>query len=201
MSDGLNELTNEKSLLRWLGNLGWKVYGGENHHGSGGALINDEYGRDVNEPVLWSLVQDQVIKLNPKVTEKNVESVISGIKSDLVGEQTLIETNRVAHNLLTSGRQTTLQQPDKEPVKTNVTLVDFDQIERNSLIASNQVRFRTNGKTIKPDITLFLNGFPIVQGELKSSAQGNQIGNAIRDLKSYGMCLPRGLDGWHSVSP
>jgi len=117
MSDGLNELTNEKSLLRWLGNLGWKVYGGENHHGSGGALINDEYGRDVNEPVLWSLVQDQVIKLNPKVTEKNVESVISGIKSDLVGEQTLIETNRVAHNLLTSGRQTTLQQPDKEPVK------------------------------------------------------------------------------------
>jgi len=73
MSDGLNELTNEKSLLRWLGNPGWKVYGGENHHGSGGALINDEYGRDVNEPVLWSLVQDQVIKLNPKVTEKNVE--------------------------------------------------------------------------------------------------------------------------------
>jgi type I site-specific deoxyribonuclease, HsdR family len=190
MSDGLNELTNEKSLLRWLGNLGWKVYGGENHHGSGGALINDEYGRDVNEPVLWSLVQDQVIKLNPKVTEKNVESVISGIKSDLVGEQTLIETNRVAHNLLTSGRQTTLQQPDKEPVKTNVTLVDFDQIERNSLIASNQVRFRTNGKTIKPDITLFLNGFPIVQGELKSSAQGNQIGNAIRDLKSYESTAP-----------
>jgi len=86
-------------------------------------LINDEYGRDVNEPVLWSLVQDQVIKLNPKVTEKNVESVISGIKSDLVGEQTLIETNRVAHNLLTSGRQTTLQQPDKEPVKRMLLLL------------------------------------------------------------------------------
>jgi type I restriction enzyme R subunit len=148
----------------------------------------------VDEHILWSVVREQAIKLNPKVTEENVESVITGLKSDLTDGQNLLQINRVAHNLLTTGRQTTLQQPDKEPIKTNVTLINFDRRERNSLIAANQVRFRTNGKTIKPDITLFINGFPIVQGELKSSAQGNRIGNAIRDLKSYEKTAPKAFE-------
>lgn len=194
MSEGLTEQTNEQSLLGWLDSLGWTVYGGPQHHGSGGPLINDEYARDVSEPVLWAEVRTKAKELNPKVTDENVESVITGIKNDLAGGQTLLETNKIAHNLLTTGRQTTLQQPNKEPVKTNVTLVDFDHLDRNSLVAANQVRFRTNGKTIKPDITLFLNGFPIVQGELKSSAQGNRVGNAIRDLKSYESTAPSAFE-------
>lgn len=194
MPNGLNEQTNEESLLRWLDSLGWTIYGGPQHHGSGGPLINDEYARDVSEPILWSEVRKRAKQLNPKVTDENVESVITGIKNDLAGGQTFLETNRAAHNLLTTGRQTTLQQPNKEPVKTNVTLVDFDHLDRNSLVAGNQVRFRTNGKTIKPDITLFLNGFPIVQGELKSSAQGNRVGNAIRDLKSYESTAPSAFE-------
>lgn len=194
MSDGLNENTNEKSLLRWLDTLDWEVYGGEDYHGSGGPLINDKYSREVTEPIIWSIVRESLIKLNPKVSEDNVESVITGIKGDLSSEQTLLSKNKVAHNLLTSGRQTTLQQPNRKPIKTNVTFVDFEKITRNSLVAANQVRFRTNGKTIKPDVTLFLNGFPIVQGELKSSAQGNRIGNAIRDLKSYEKTAPEAFE-------
>lgn len=161
MSDGLTEQTNEQSLLRWVDTLGWEVYGGENHHGNGGPLINDKYDRDPT-PVLWSIVREQAIQLNPKVSEDNVDSVIKGIKGDLLNGQTLIQTNRIAHALLTTGRQTTLQQPSKEPVKTNVTLIDFDNRDRNSLIAANQVQFREDGKTIKPDVTLFINGFPIV---------------------------------------
>jgi type I restriction enzyme R subunit len=194
MSDGLSEQTNEHSLLRWLDQLGWTTYGGQKDHGSGGPLINDKYDRSIEEPILWSVVREKAIALNPKVTESNVDSVITGIKGDLAGAQSLLETNKVAHNLLTTGRQTTLQQPDKEPITTNVTLVDFDRIPRNSLIAANQVRFRNNGRSIRPDITLFLNGFPIVQGELKSSAQGNRIGNAIRDLKSYEGTAPRAFE-------
>lgn len=182
---GFNEKTNENSFLKWLDNLGWTVYGGENHHGSGGPLVNDKYGRDTDEPILWDEVRNQLIKLNPKVSPDNVDSVITGIKGDFAKGRTLLETNKKAHELLTTGRQTTLQQPNKEPITANVKLVDYEHPGRNSLIAANQVRFRTNGKTIRPDVTLFLNGFPIVQVELKATSQGNQIGHAIRDLQTY----------------
>lgn len=194
MGDGLNEHTNEQSLLRWLDNLRWTVHGGPNDIAQGGAIVSDLYDRDLEEPILWSVVREQLIKLNKKVNQNNIESVITGIKSDLASGQGLLETNKKAHELLTTGRQTTLQQPTKEPVKSNVSLVDFDQVEQNSLIAANQVRFKTDEKTIKPDITLFLNGFPIIQGELKSSAQGNRIGNAIRDLTSYEKTAPEAFE-------
>lgn len=190
MVEGLVEETNEESLLRWLDSLGWTVYGGDQHHGSGGPLINDTYNRECQEPILWSIVRNKIIDFNPKVNEDNVDSVITGLKGDMAGEQTLLRKNHAAHDFLETGRLTQLQQPDKEPVKTNVHVVDYENPERNSLIAANQVRFKENGKIIKPDVTLFLNGFPIVQIELKSSGQGSRVNDAVRDLQSYESSVP-----------
>lgn len=184
---GVIEQTNEDSLLRWLDELGWDVYGGPDHHANGGALINDTFDRTSDEDILWQVLNDKIIEFNAEVTSENAESVITGLKGDLdiSGARPLLEVNRAAHNLLTHGRQTTLQQPGKPPSKTNVKLIDFENPERNSFIAANQVHFHVDGRTIIPDITLFINGFPIVQGELKSTGQGNQIADAIRNLRTY----------------
>lgn len=190
MTEVLSEQTNEDSLLRWLDGLGWSVYGGEQHHGSGGPLINDTYDRNQTEPILWSVVRQKIKDLNPKVNENNIKSFITGLKGDLAGEQSLLGKNRVSHSFLESGRLTRLQQPDKEPIKANVKLVEFEHPERNSLIAANQVRFEENGKVIRPDVTLFLNGFPIVQIELKASGQGSGVKDAVRDLQSYEQSVP-----------
>lgn len=190
MAEALSEQTNEDSLLRWLDGLGWTVYGGEQHHGSGGPLINDEYDRQQTDPILWSVVRRKVKEFNPKVNDDNVESVITGLKGDLAGEQSLLGKNHAAHSFLESGRLTRLQQPDKEPVKTNVKLVEYEHPERNSLIAANQVRFEQDGKVIRPDVTLFLNGFPIIQIELKSTGQGTSLKDAVRDLQSYEQSVP-----------
>lgn len=190
MVEGFTEQTNEDSLLRWLEGIGWTVYGGENHHGAGGPLIDDTFDREASEPILWSLVKKKVKTFNPKVNDDNIESVITGLKGDLAGEQSLLGKNHAAHSFLESGRLTRLQQPDKEPIKANVKLVEYEHPERNSLIAANQVRFEENGKIIRPDVTLFLNGFPIVQIELKSSGQGSGVKDAVRDLQSYEQSVP-----------
>jgi type I restriction enzyme R subunit len=131
-----------------------------------------------------------VKEFNPKVNDDNIESVITGLRGDLASEQSLLGKNHAAHSFLESGRLTRLQQPDKEPMKTNVKLVEYEHLERNSLIAANQVRFEQNGKVIRPDVTLFLNGFPIVQIELKSSGQGSSVKDAVRDLQSYEQSVP-----------
>lgn len=190
---GVIEQTNEDSLLRWLDELGWEVYGGPDHHGNGGALINDAYDRSTDEDILWQVLREKLIEFNSKVTADNVESVVTGIKGDLAvsGARPLLEVNRVAHNMLTRGRQTTLQQPGSAPIKTNVGLIDFENPERNSFIAANQVHFNIGGRTIIPDVTLFVNGIPIVQGELKSSGQGARITDAIRNLRTYEATHPK----------
>jgi type I restriction enzyme R subunit len=188
----ITEQRNEESLLRWLESLDWDVYGGSNDHGDGGPLINDKYNRTPDEAILWQELRDKLIELNTAVTEDDVGAVVEGIKGDLSisGSQSLVEANRVAHNMLMTGRQTTLQRGAKGPTTRNIELIDLENIDHNSFITANQVRFRQDGRTIIPDTTLFINGIPIVQGELKSSGQGNQLEDAVRNLLTYEKKVP-----------
>lgn len=49
-----------------------------------------------------------------------------------------------------------------------VTLIDFEHPERNILKVSDEVRYGTPGNLARFDIVLWVNGFPLAVGELKS---------------------------------
>lgn len=189
----ITEQKNEESLLSWLGNtLNWQVYGGREDPASGGPLINDEYDRDTSDAILWSEVRERVIALNPHVTEANVRSVTQDIKAEisLSGTQSLVESNKSAHTILTAGIETRIESDTGEMKSRSVTLIDFDDTSQNSFIAANQVTFAPDTRNIRPDVTLFVNGFPIVQVELKSTGQGSSVNNAISDMSQYESTVP-----------
>ena len=182
-----NESGVERSLLSWLDGVGWETHGQD---GSWGADILDEiYDRRSNEIIYWDLLSEQVIALNDDITENNIEKFLSSLKRDLDAEN-LLDGNRVFHELFTKGKTFSVQRDDGVSKTVYVDLIDFETPENNHFHAVNQFSV-SRGTTIRPDVSLFVNGIPVVTMELKSLAQDNDWHDAVNDLLSYETDVPR----------
>jgi hypothetical protein len=182
-----SELGVERSLLSWLDGLGWETHGQD---GGRGAIVLDEaYDRQTNEVVYWMLLEEQVLALNDDVTEENVEKFLSSLKRDLDAEN-LMDGNRAFHRLLTKGKAFNVQRDNGSTEAVYVDLIDYENPENNRFHAVNQFSV-SRGTTIRPDVTLFVNGIPLVTMELKSVTQDNYYVDAIRDLHDYEEQIPR----------
>ena len=179
----------EYALLDWLADAGWDTYGGPDEP-DGGVQLDAKYGRDdKSEVVYWDLLREQLITLNGKVTDHNVDDVITSLRRDFAGDG-LLEANHDVQQLLQKGRQVNLSKSDGSSEKVVVDLIDHEEPEKNSLIAANQFRVRQHELVI-PDVVLFVNGIPLVVTELKSLTQDSTVADAISDIHTYGGDAPR----------
>lgn len=66
-------------------------------------------------------------------------------------------------------------------------LVDFENIDNNNFVVTNQFYFEGNAENIRPDIVVFLNGLPIVDIEAKSPTAATNVdySNAVGQIKRY----------------
>ena len=178
----------EHSILEWLDGLGWEVYGLDG--GEGAAQFDREYNRGGYMPVIyWALLRERLKHINDDITESNVDRFLNSLRRDLDVED-LMDGNREFHQLLRSGKQFDAKHTNGTTKPTYIDLIDFDDIENNHFVAANQFRV-SRRQTIRPDITLFVNGIPLVQMELKSLAQNNDYFDAITDLQGYEEDVPR----------
>ena len=180
----------ERSLLSWLDGVGWETHGQDG--GRGANVLDDAYSRRSNEIVYWDLLAAQVVALNRDVTQDNVEKFISSLKRDLDHEN-LMDGNREFHQLLTKGKKFSVQRDDGSTETVYVDLIDYDpetMLENNRFHAVNQFSV-SRETTIRPDVTLFINGIPLVTMELKSRAQDNDWHDAVSDLLAYEDDVPR----------
>ncbi|MFP8952837.1 type I restriction endonuclease subunit R [Natrialbaceae archaeon A-arb3/5] len=177
----------ERSLLAWLDGTGWETHGQDGDRGAN--VLDDAYDRRHNEVVYWNLLAEQVISLNDEITEDNVEKFISSLKRDLDTEN-LMDGNREFHQLLTKGKTFSVQRDDGSTETVYVDLIDHEVLENNRFHAVNQFSV-SRGTTIRPDVTLFVNGIPIVTMELKGTTQDNDWHDAVRDLLAYEDDVPR----------
>ncbi|MDS0261887.1 type I restriction endonuclease subunit R [Haloarcula sp. S1CR25-12] len=178
----------ERSFLSWLDGLGWETHGQGGDWGAN--TLDDAYERRSNEVIYWDLLEEQVIRLNDDVTEDNVGKFISSLKRDLDTEN-LMDGNQAFHKLLTKGKTLSVQRDDGSKDTVYVDLIDHEIPETNRFHAVNQFSVSRGGTTIRPDITLFVNGIPLVTMELKSLAQDNDYYDAISDLHAYEDDIPR----------
>ncbi|WP_049936602.1 type I restriction endonuclease subunit R [Haloplanus natans] len=177
----------ELSLLSWLDGLGWETHGQDGDRGAN--VLDDTYDRTSHEVIYWDLLAEQVVALNDDVTEENVEKFVSSLKRDLDTEN-LIDGNRAFHQLLTKGKTFSVQRPDGSSETIYVDLIDFENPENNRFHAVNQFAVARE-TTIRPDVSLFVNGIPLVTMELKSVAQDNDWHDAVSDLLDYEEDVPR----------
>lgn len=178
----------EADFLRWLGDVGWEVYGDEDMWGS--EVLDVEYGRDRDEVVYWSILKEKVIELNPEIDSGNVDRFMSSLKRDM-GQGGLLEANRRFTSILSKGKNFELKAEDGSRETRAIKLLDLDSPGNNRFIAVNQFSVRQGRSSKRPDIALLVNGIPLVTVELKSIAQENDYFDAIEDLQGYEESVPR----------
>ena len=185
-----NESGVERSLLSWLDAVGWETHGQDGSRGAN--VLDGKYDRRSNEVIYWNLLEEQIIEINEEITDDNADRFLNSLRRELDYEN-LLEGNQNFHKLLTKGKSFGVENARGGNDTIYVDLIDFDPddfLESNRFHAVNQFSV-SRGATIRPDVTLFVNGIPLVTMELKSLAQDNDYYDAISDLHQYEEDVPR----------
>lgn len=129
--------------------------------------------------VLKELFVTQMQKLNPKFMDHLLaEDLIKRLERI----PPTIEGNLITWEHLKGIR--TVFVPD-ERRERNVTFIDTEDINKNTFHVTDEFTFSNNGKSIRPDIVFFINGFPILFIETKGADKIDGINLALNQIKGY----------------
>jgi type I restriction enzyme, R subunit len=127
-----------------------------------------DLNRGVNEVLVESDLKDALIKLNPEINQNSelADEVIYKLRAILisVNQVGLVKANEEFYQWLTNEKTMPFGENNRH---VPVRLIDFEDLENNSYIVTNQ--FRVHHRETKiPDVVLLINGIPVVIGEAKT---------------------------------
>jgi type I restriction enzyme R subunit len=129
---------------------------------------SQELQRGVNEVLLEKELKEALIRLNPEIAQNPVfaDEVIYKLRAILlsVNQTGLVRANEEFYKWLTGDKTMPFGENNRH---VPISLIDFDTIENNSYIITNQYRVY-NRETKIPDIVMLINGIPVVIGEAKT---------------------------------
>lgn len=180
----------EEPFLNQLEGLGWTVMRLEMHQQTPEQSFRQNFGQVILRPKLEEVLR----RINPFLRDDQVNEVAQRITT--FPQRSLIENNQYVLNLLLENTSVSVNHLTGEPSPT-VRYIDFKNLENNSFIAISQFKVRIPGTDhhIIPDITLFLNGLPIVVIECKSPRVKDSIAEAIDQLMRYSQQRGEGAEG------
>lgn len=170
----------ELPLLRQLQGQGWTVLDLEMHNQE-----PEETGReDFAEVVLLPRLRASLKQLNPWLEDDQVNIVVDRLVTG--HPDGMLEANRHVLDLLLSG--TPIDENRKTGAKSpDVRFLDLETASSNDLLAVCQLKVRIpgTGNHFYPDVTLFVNGLPLVLIEAKAPGVTDGIGQAFDQLRRY----------------
>lgn len=170
MTITFTEASYENSIIELFQGMGY------NH------IYGPDVERDYTNPLYEEILVDSLYRINPKLCEDAINDAIYKLKNFEIGE--LVQKNDVFMDYLQNGIEVRYLQ-DGEEHSDIAYLVDYENVENNSFIITNQWTFIENSEK-RPDVILFLNGLPVVIMELKSpSREETDASEAYRQLKNY----------------
>ena len=170
----------EKPLLDQLHGLGWEVRDLDRTQ-----KPQDSDRESFTEVVMLQVLRQQLQIINPWLEPDQIEEVIKQLTANFPSNN-LLENNRHLFNLLQENTSVSENRKTGEKSPT-VKFVDFANTSNNSFIAVCQFKIRILGtdRHIIPDITLFLNGLPVVVIECKSPKVKEAVAEAIDQMMRY----------------
>ena len=155
--------TVENAVLNWLQSpeLGWRYEDARTVAREYRARQNDGTV-DEREVLLLPILKERLIALNPGVItdDERAERVISRLR--------VIRDNQEWLSWLRNEK--TIKFAVDEPEQT-VNLVDYDNIDANDFLATNQFWVEGPHDNIRTDILLFVNGIPLIDIEAKTTGR------------------------------
>ena len=174
------EDTYEQAIIELFENMGYEH------------IYAPDYERDYTNPLLESVLKDNLVRINSDLPEEAIQEAISKIKNFDTGS--LLQKNVIFMDYLQNG--ITVKYFVKGEERSGIVhLIDFeaerDKKKRNSFHIVNQFTFLENRNNRRPDIILFINGLPLVLMELKSPAK-DEVGaeNAYNQIRNYMQDIP-----------
>ena len=158
----LNEKIVQDGLAEHISKMGW-------------VLDEDEkLGRPYEKVFLEDDAVQSLIKLNPEIAEvpSRSDEVVSKLRAVLlaVRNEGLVSTNEEFIAWLCGRRTIKYLGTDKD---VQVNLLDFDNPKNNTLRVTTEATFYAGKEHRRYDIVLWINGFPVVVGEIKTPKDKN----------------------------
>jgi len=153
----------------------------------------DEVGerQSASSGVLHRSLSSALQRLNKDLGSSSCEELVRVLLRP--PHSSLIENNRWFHDLLTNG--VPVEYKDATSGETRggrARLIDFDNPANNDFLVVRQLTIAgTNGRSIRPDLVLYINGLPLVVIELKDPANtAATLDVAIDQLGRYKTIAP-----------
>lgn len=187
MSFGREWETVERPLLDQLASLGWDTLIWGEQQPSDDCDRSSERDVLLEKRLRLSLCQ---INLGPDNVEwldvARISSAVAELRSMPAGAK-LLEANRLSTNLLLRGVTVSGLGGWHGGRDQTINFIDWDHWSANDFLAVSQFRVATPGqaKDIRPDVTLFVNGIPLVVIEAKPPGKESAITDAIDQLRRY----------------
>lgn len=171
-----NEQTFEQAIIELFVNMGYSH------------IYAPNLDRDNNSPLLDSVLQDSIVKLNKGLHLNAINEAINKLKSFDSGS--LIQKNAVFMDYLQNGVPVRYYVKGEE-YNSIVSLIDYSCVENNSFNVVNQFTYIEGHNNRRPDVILFINGLPLVLMELKSPSK-DEVGaeNAYNQIRNYMQDIP-----------
>jgi type I restriction enzyme R subunit len=133
-------------------------------------VSRDELGgmRNESDVLVEPLLREALIRINPEIAENHAlaDEVIYKLRAIFitVHQTGLVRANEAFYAWLVGDKTLPFGENNRH---VPVRLIDFENLENNSFVITNQYAFRT-AETKIPDIVCLINGIPVVIGEAKT---------------------------------
>lgn len=140
------------------------------------------------EVILRQRLENALFRLNPHLHVEQIEYAIKEIER--INAVDVLSSNEEFHKILTQGLNIEVQK-DGDTRGEIVRILDFEDINKNEFVISNQFTIIENGVQKRLDLVIFVNGLPLVVLELKNPVGENAtLLSAYNQIQTYKATLP-----------
>ncbi len=150
-----NEDSYEQVLIGLFQNMGYRY------------VCGYEIERDYKIPLYIEELRPALRRINPRVPQIVLDSAVDKLLD--LPKGSVEDVNELCLNYIQNGLEVGYYHDGEQDTEL-VHLIDYENVKSNSFVCANQWTF-IEKENCRPDIVLFVNGFPLVLVELKSPSR------------------------------
>ena len=138
-------------------------------------LSHENLPRQPQEVLVEEHLHDALIRLNPTISSQpdRVDDVLYRLRAIIMGVRSdgLVKANEEFAAWMTGEKSMPFGENGEH---VTITLIDFDNLEQNQFVVTQQYTFRAGKTEKRVDLVLLINGMPLVLIEAKTPVRSSQ---------------------------
>lgn len=139
--------------------------------------------RDYTDPLYKNVLTSSIENINRGLSEVAIQEAIQKIEN--IENGSVVKKNTIFMDYLQNGVPVKYFENGEEK-SAIVNLIDYNNVDNNNFVVSNQWTIEEHKDVKRPDVVIFINGIPVVVIELKSPTR-DSVGwrDAYNQIKNY----------------